>query len=111
MSDNVEATKSNVGFMEHMTKMDDESKSLLMNMTQYAILVSIPILALNYISEIVFPEHEESKGNFELVVEIVGSCFYTYFFFLSIDYDICSNIWQNSYDICEFYDNCCFICS
>ena len=77
MSDNAETTKSNVGFMEHMTKMDDESKSLLMNMTQYAVLVSIPILALNYVTEIVFPEHEESKGNFELVVEILGEVVFT----------------------------------
>ena len=77
MSDNVEATKSNVGFMEHMTKMDDESKSLLMNMTQYAVLSLIPILALNYVTEIVFPEHEESKGNFELVVEILGELVFT----------------------------------
>tara|TARA_B100001057_G_scaffold495908_1_gene595979 strand:+ start:974 stop:1669 length:696 start_codon:yes stop_codon:yes gene_type:complete len=77
MSDNVETTKSNAGFMEHMTKMDDESKSLLMNMTQYAVLSTIPILALNYVTEIVFPEHEESKGNFELVVEILGELVFT----------------------------------
>jgi len=75
--DSKEVTKANVGFIDHMTKMDEDTKSLLMNTIQYALLSIIPILGLQCIIETVFPEFEESKGNFELAVEIVGQLVFT----------------------------------
>ena len=70
--DSKEVTKANVGFIDHMTKMDEDTKSILMNTIQYALLSVTPILGLQCIIETVFPEFEESKGNFELAVEIIG---------------------------------------
>jgi len=75
--DSKEVTKANVGFIDHMTKMDDDTKSLLMNTIQYALLSITPILGLQCITETVFPEFEESKGNFELAVEIIGQVVFT----------------------------------
>jgi hypothetical protein len=75
--DSKEVVKANVGFIEHMTKMDDEHKSLLMNTIQYALLCIVPILGLQCIIETVFPNFEDSKGNFELAVEIIGQMVFT----------------------------------
>ena len=75
--DSKEVTKVNVGFIDHMTKMDEDTKSILMNTIQYALLSITPILGLQCIIETVFPEFEESKGNFELAVEIVGQLVFT----------------------------------
>lgn len=75
--DSKEVTKVNVGFIDHMTKLDEDTKSLLMNTIQYAVLSIIPILGLQCTIETVFPEFEESKGNFELAVEIIGQLVFT----------------------------------
>jgi len=72
-----EVTKVNVGFIDHMTKIDEDTKCLLMNTIQYALLSITPILGLQCIIETVFPEFEESKGNFELAVEIIGQVVFT----------------------------------
>jgi len=75
--DSKEVTKANIGFIDHMTKIDDDTKSILMNTIQYALLSITPILGLQCIIEAVFPEFEESKGNFELAVEIIGQLVFT----------------------------------
>lgn len=75
--DSKEVTKASVGFIDHMTKMDDDTKSLLMNTIQYTLLSITPILGLQSIIETVFPDFEESKGNFELTVEIIGQVVFT----------------------------------
>ena len=75
--DSKEIVKANIGFIEHMTKMDDETKSLLMNTVQYASLCVVPILGLQCVIDTVFPDYEESKGNFELAVEIFGQIVFT----------------------------------
>ena len=92
--DSKEVTKVNVGFIDHMTKMDEDTKSILMNTIQYALLSITPILGLQCIIETVFPEFEESKGNFELAVEIVGpiSIYYGSFIFYTPPYMFYTNI-------------------
>ena len=75
--DSKEVTKASVGFIDHMTKMDEDTKSLLMNTIQYTLLSITPILGLQCIIETVFPDFEESKGNFELTVEIIGQVVFT----------------------------------
>ena len=75
--DSKEVVKTNVGFIEHMTKMDDETKSLLMNTIQYSTLSLIPILGLQCAIDTVFPDFDESKGNFELAIEILGQLVFT----------------------------------
>ena len=75
--DSKEVVKANAGFIEHMTKMDDETKSLLMNTMQYSALSLIPILGLQCAIDTVFPDFDESKGNFELAIEILGQLAFT----------------------------------
>ena len=56
--DSKEVVKANAGFIEHMTKMDDETKSLLMNTMQYSALSLIPILGLQCAIDTVFPDFD-----------------------------------------------------
>ena len=66
-----EPTTSNA-IIKHVFKFDDDTKSKLMNVVQYAILSIIPVAILQNISEKIFPEFDATKGTLELLAEIVG---------------------------------------
>lgn len=60
------------GFINHVFKFDDETKSELMNITQYVALALIPTALLHYLVESVIPDLDKTKGNVELVVEVMA---------------------------------------
>lgn len=65
-------TSSANTIIKHIFKFDDDTKSTLMNLSQYTVLAIIPVAILQNISEKVFPEFDASKGTLELLAEILG---------------------------------------
>ena len=71
--DSKESTQtSENSIVKHIFKFDDETKSNLMNLTQYIILAIIPVAILQNLSEKLFPKYDSSKGTVELLAEIIG---------------------------------------
>ena len=70
-------TSSANTIIKHIFKFDDDTKSTLMNLSQYTILAIIPVAILQNISEKVFPEFDASKGTMELLAEILGQSLMT----------------------------------
>jgi hypothetical protein len=73
-----ETSTSAKSFVSHMTRFDNETKNELMNISQYALLSVIPIALLNKGSKSLFPECDEEKPSFELLVESVGQILYLF---------------------------------
>lgn len=66
---------SKPSFLNHVFKFDDETKSTLMNNLQYLVIALVPISLLNGLVDSVIPELDDTKNNFELLVEVVGHIF------------------------------------
>jgi hypothetical protein len=66
------ATNGKPGFFKHVFNFNDESKTEMMNIVQYAVLALIPVIILNKAMQKYVPEADEEKGNFELLAEIIG---------------------------------------
>ena len=58
-------------FIKHVFNFDDESKSEMLNIIQYALLAIIPIIVLNKSMQKFVPEADENKSSLELSAEIV----------------------------------------
>ena len=59
------------GFLSHVFNFDDSSKGTMLNVIQYALTATIPIIILNKCMQKYIPEADEDKGNVELVAEVV----------------------------------------
>jgi len=70
-------TSSANTIIKHIFKFDDDTKTTLMNLSQYTVLAIIPVAILQNISEKVFPEFDGSKGTMELLAEILGQSLMT----------------------------------
>ena len=66
------ATNGKPGFFKHVFNFNDESKSEMMNIVQFAVIALIPVIILNKTMQKYVPEADEEKGNFELLAEIMG---------------------------------------
>lgn len=71
LSDSTTSNSSNVGFFEHMSNFDDQTKSELLNMLQYTLLLIIPVILLDKAIGDLFTHDTEDKHTFELVFEVV----------------------------------------
>jgi len=58
-------------FLKHVFNFDDDSKSELLNIIQYAILAIIPVIVLNKTMSKYIPEADEQKGSLEISAEIL----------------------------------------
>lgn len=68
-------TKSQNGkpsFFKHVFNFNEESKSEMSNIVQYAVLALIPIVIMNKLIQNYVPEADDSKGSPEILVEIIG---------------------------------------
>ena len=65
----------NNGFIKHVFNFDNETKSSLLNTAQYVVLAIIPLTIYNHLVNSVIAEFDESKGNVEVLVEIIGELF------------------------------------
>jgi hypothetical protein len=72
--DDVDSTTKTVknGFINHVFNFDNDTKCEVLNVGQYLLLAIIPMGFYNYMVDSVIPELDESKGNLEILAEIVG---------------------------------------
>ena len=66
------ATNGKPGFFKHVFNFNDESKSEIMNIVQFASIALIPVIILNKTMQKYVPEADDEKGNFEILAEIMG---------------------------------------
>jgi len=66
------ATNGKPGFFKHVFNFNDDSKSEMMNIVQYAVLALVPVIMVNKAMQKYVPEADDEKGNLELLAEIVG---------------------------------------
>ena len=66
------ATKTNNGFIKHVFNFDNDTKTEVLNIIQYVVLAIIPMALFNYAVDSVIPEDDDSKGNLEILAELVG---------------------------------------
>ena len=61
----------NKNFVKHVFNFDDESKSEILNILQYALTATIPVVLLNKTMSKYVPEVDENKGSLEVFAEII----------------------------------------
>jgi hypothetical protein len=62
---------SDKNFFKHVFNFDDDSKTDILNIIQYALLAIIPIVTLNKTIGKYVPEADEKKGSLEITAEII----------------------------------------
>lgn len=62
---------SNTNFFKHVFNFDDDSKSDILNIIQYALIAIIPIVLLNKSIGKYVPESDDRKGSLEISAEII----------------------------------------
>jgi hypothetical protein len=72
LDDLTKATNGKPGFFKHVFNFNDDSKSEMMNIVQYAVLALIPVIIMNKAMQKYVPEADDEKGNIEILAEIVG---------------------------------------
>lgn len=74
MEDIKETTQklTNNGFLQHVFNFDDDTKKYLMNTTQYALISLGPAILINKLLEDLLSDFDNTKGNFELLGEVVA---------------------------------------
>tara|TARA_Y100001935_G_scaffold243311_1_gene234592 strand:+ start:772 stop:1461 length:690 start_codon:yes stop_codon:yes gene_type:complete len=60
------------GFVQHVFNFDDSTKKYLMNTTQYILYSLAPVILLNKVLEDLLSDFDDTKGNFELLAEVIG---------------------------------------
>lgn len=58
-------------FLKHVFNLNEDSKSDMMNIVQYAVLSVVPVVILNKTMSKYVPEADESKGSIEIGAEVV----------------------------------------
>jgi len=66
------ATNGKPGFFKHVFNFNDDSKSEMMNIFQYAVLALVPVILMNKAMQKFVPEADDEKGSAVLLAEIVG---------------------------------------
>ena len=65
------SASNKMGFFNYVFKFDDDSKSEILNILQYAFLSLIPVVILNKSMQSYVPEADEKKGSLEVSAEII----------------------------------------
>ena len=65
------STDSKKSFFKHVFNFDNDSKSDILNIIQYALIAIIPIVILNKSMQKFVPEADEKKGSVEILAEIL----------------------------------------
>jgi hypothetical protein len=60
------------GFVKHVFNFDEDSKSDMLNIVQYAVLALVPVVILNKLMQKYVPEADEDKGSVEITAEILA---------------------------------------
>ncbi len=67
----MENISENKNFIKHVFNFEDESKSEILNILQYAVIALIPVVILNKTMAKYVPEVDENKGSLEVFAEII----------------------------------------
>lgn len=59
------------GFIKHVFSFEDEDKSEMMNIVQYALIAVVPVILLNKTMQKYVPEADDEKGSLEITAEIM----------------------------------------
>ena len=70
--DNITPSKEPMSFINYLLTLDEDNKIDLLNIIQYTVLAIIPIILILKAVKHFVPEEDESKGNLEILGEIVG---------------------------------------
>jgi hypothetical protein len=65
------STDTNKNFFRHVFNFDDDSKTDILNIIQYALIAIIPVVILNKTIGKYVPESDDRKGSLELSAEII----------------------------------------
>jgi len=63
---------TNNGFFQHVFNFDNDTQKYLMNTSQYVVVSLAPTLLINKVLSDVFSDYDNTKGNLELLAEVVG---------------------------------------
>lgn len=64
--------RETMNFFNYVFNFDDENKANLLNVMQYALLATIPIIIVLKLIKHYVPEEDDSKGYLEILAEIIG---------------------------------------
>jgi len=67
----MDSSDDSKSFFKHVFNFDDDSKSDILNIIQYALIAIIPIVLLNKSVGKYVPESDDKKGSLELSAEII----------------------------------------
>jgi hypothetical protein len=67
-----EPKSDNPGFFKYVFNFDDDNKSQILNILQYAGLAIIPTIIILKLTKNIIPEEDENKGSLEILAESVG---------------------------------------
>ena len=71
--DELSKTGSNkTSFFKHVFNFDEDSKSEMLNIVQYAVLALIPVVILNKLMQHFVPEADDNKSSIELTSEVLA---------------------------------------
>lgn len=65
-------TSGKPGFFKHVFNFDEQSKSDMLNIIQYAVLALVPVVILNKLMQRFVPEADEEKRSIEIIAEILA---------------------------------------
>ena len=69
------STNGKPGFFKHVFNFNDDSKNDMLNIVQYAAIALIPVVIMNKVMQRFVPEADDTKGNIEILAEIIGQVF------------------------------------
>jgi hypothetical protein len=67
----MENNSENKNFIKHVFNFEDDSKSEILNILQYALIAIIPVVLLNKTISKYVPEVDENKGSLEIFAEVI----------------------------------------
>ena len=65
-------TSGKPGFFKHVFNFDEDSKTDMLNIVQYAVLALIPVIIFNKLMQRFIPEADDEKGSVEITAEVLA---------------------------------------
>jgi hypothetical protein len=75
---NKSLTGGKPGFFKHVFNFDEESKTEILNIIQYAVLALVPIIILNKIMQKYVPEADDEKKSIEILSEVLAQVIFMF---------------------------------
>ena len=76
MDDSLQSTNK-TGFFKSFFTLTQEEKAESLNFLQYTILALIPLIILERVNQLTWPETDDKKGSIEILAEVLGQTIFT----------------------------------